>query len=232
MALHRMTGNEADLRLITVWVEDPLAERIVQQISAELGITPNIVVKQFGSSENAFAVAAVLELDHSDFGRSLLVLDGDRYRSIIEKNDRIGKALSGTGAVLLEAQARAVRWFSQFNPVIAEEDAGAVLFVSPLLPIRPERYLLEAARRSAAAGNANPWVAQYVEFAHANVLTDPDKSVVFNLHKHFKQSIEHIEVFLIDAATRDSTWDIFTAEVRGRLRSSAMAVGLDMNGLV
>ena len=230
MALHRMTGNEADMRLISVWVEDSLAERIVQQISAELGITPNIVVKQFGSAENAFAVAAVLELDDCDINRNLVVLDGDRYRSTAEKNGRIEKALSGNGEALVEAQSRAVRWFAQFNPVVSEEDAGVVLFASPKLPMKPERHLLDAARRSAAAGQANPWVAQYVAFAQANVFTDPDKSVVFNLHKHFKQSMENIELFLIDAASRDATWGVFTAQVRERLRSSAMALGLDVNG--
>lgn len=230
MALHRMTGNEADMRLISAWVEDSLAERIVQQISAELGITPNIVVKQFGSSENAFAVAAVLELDNSDHNRSLLVLDGDRYRSTLEKIGRIEKTLSGTGAALLAAQARAVRWFAQFNPVIVEEDAGMFFLASPRLPMKPERYLLDAAMRSVSAGQANPWVAQYVEFAKANVFTDPDKSVVFNLHKHFKQSMELIELFLIEAAARDSTWGIFTAQVRERLHSSAVALGLDVTG--
>lgn len=220
-ALHRMTGNEADLRLITVWVEDTLAAKIVQQVGAHLEISPSLSVKTFGSIENAFSVAAVLELDQRDPNKHLVVLDGDRYTTQEEREARLAKALSGTGAKLEAAQANALRWFAQFSSTIA---GGAV--------VKPERFLLEAAGRAAAENKANPWVLQYVNFANQNVFHDADKSLIFNLHLHFKQSVDQIEMLLIDAASNDASWTPFANDVYNRLRASSLALGLDIKGVV
>lgn len=218
-ALHRMTGDEADLRLITVWVEDTLAAKIVQQVGANLGISPSLSVKTFGSIENAFSIAAVLELDQRDSNKHLIVLDGDRYTTSEERKERLAKALSGTGATLEAAQANALRWFVQFSPAAA---GGPV--------VKPERFLLDAAGRVALAQKANAWVVQYVDFAKENVFHDADKSLVFNLHQHFKQSVGQIEMFLIDAALNDAAWAPFTNEVHDRLRVASLALGLDVKG--
>lgn len=220
MALHRMTGNEADLRLITVWVEDPFAAKVVQQVGAELGISPNLSVKAFGSVENAFSVAAVLELDQCNTNKNLVVLDGDKYATPQERIDRMKKALSGTGQVLEAAQINSLRWFAQFNPAVL----GGQL-------VNPERFVLLAAAQVAAAGGASPWVAEYVEYANNNVFQDEHKKVVLNLHFHFKRSIDQIGVHLIEAATKDASWSGFTQDARARLSVAALALGLDIKGV-
>lgn len=217
MALHRMTGNEEDMRVITVWVEDSLAKRIVEHICAELRISPNVTVSLFGAIDNAFSVGSVLELEGRNIHRNMVVLDGDRYITAPEKSAQIARALSGTGEALQAAQANALRWFVQFESALPTGER-----------VKPERFLLDAAGRVAAAGQANPWVVQYLDFAVANVFKDPDKSVVYNLYLHFAQSIENIELFLIDAASKDPTWVAFTLQTRTRLCDSAVALGLDI----
>lgn len=217
MALHRMSGDEADMRVIKVWVEDQLARRIVQQVCTELGILRNVVILPFGAIDNAFSVAAVLELEARDLSKNLVVTDGDRYPTIEEKKAQIKRALSGTGEALEQAQQRAERWLVQFEPLMPDGRR-----------VKPERFLLEAARRSANAGTANPWVAEFLAFVDENVFPDPDKSIIFNLHKNFDLSIENIEWFLIEAATKDAAWQPFTAGVRQKLRESANGLALDL----
>lgn len=217
MALHRMSGDEADMRVINVWVEDQLAQRIVQQVCTELGILRNVVILPFGAIDNAFSVAAVLELEARDLNKNLVVTDGDRYPTTEEKKAQIKRALSGTGEALEKAQEQAERWFVQFEPLMPDG-----------LRVNPERFLLEAARRSASTGAANPWVTQFLAFVDENVFPDPDKSIIFNLHKNFGLSIENIEWFLIEAATKDAAWQPLTDGVRQRLRESANSLALDL----
>ena len=193
MSLHRMSGNEADMRVVNIWVEDPLAKRIVQQVCTELGILPNVVIFPFGAIDNAFSVGAVLELEDRDINKNLVVTDGDRYPTDEDKKIQIQRALSGTGEALVKAQQDALRWFVQLEPLMPDGHR-----------VNPERFLLEAARKSAEADQANPWINTFLAFVDQNVFPDPDKSIVFNLHKHFGLSIENIEWFLIDAATKVS----------------------------
>jgi len=219
MALHRMSGDEADMRVITVWVEDALARRIVQQVCTELGILQNIVIRSFGAIDNAFSVAAVLELESRDPDKNLVVLDGDRYPTGDDKKSQIAKALSGTGETLKQAQDQASRWFVQLEPLMPDGHR-----------VNPERFLLESARRVAQAGHATPWIADALAFVDENVFPDPDKSLIFNMHKHFGLSVENIEWFVIEAAVRDAAWLPFTDSVRQRLRQSAVKLGLEPKG--
>lgn len=214
MALHRMSGDEADMRVINVWVEDQLAKRVVQQICTELGILPNVIIQLFGAIGNAFSVGAVLELESLDLNKNLVATDGDRYSTNEEKAIQIARALSGTGEALVQAQQNAIRWFSQFEPLMP--DGGRV---------NPERFLIEAARRVAGSGQA-PWIASFLPFIDANIFPDPDKSIIYNLHRHFGLSVENIEHFLIDAAVKDPAWAAFSEGVRARLRQSAINLGL------
>lgn len=214
MALHRMSGNDADMRVINVWVEDQLAKRVVQQVCTELSILPNVVIQQFGAIGNAFSVGAVLELETRDLNKNLVVTDGDRYPTNEEKAIQIARALSGTGEALVQTQQNAIRWFSQFEPLMPDG-----------VRVNPERFLIEAARRVADSGQA-PWIASFLPFVDANIFPDPDKSIIYNLHLHFGLSVENIEHFLIDAAVKDPAWGAFSEGVRARLSQSAINLGL------
>lgn len=218
--MHRLTGDMAQLRLITVWVEDSLAARIVEQITAELGLSANATTKQFGAAVNSFAVAAALELDGADEARNLVVLDGDRYRRVSEKRDQINKTLTGTGRAIEGTQQSAMRWFSQFCPVTSD-------LASPTDPMKPERFLLEAAMRTRQQGQGNPFVEQFFNFAAENVFQDPDKSLIYEIHRHFNLSLDRVELILIDAASLDFSWKYFRLNVRERLVAMATALNLE-----
>lgn len=217
--MHRLTGDMANLRLITAWVEDLLAARIVEQVAAELNLTANVKTKPFGAIDNAFSVAAALELDGADHNKNVVVLDGDRYRKKPEKLNQIKATLSGTGEQIKETRESALTWFIQFNPVTAD-------LASPTEPMKPERFLLDAAMRTYQAGAASPFIEQFFDFVAGNVFPDPDKSLIYNIHLHFNLPIDRVELILIEAASRDPSWRCFRYSVREKL--IAMATALDL----
>lgn len=218
--MHRLTGDLDELRLITIWVEDTLAARVVQQIATELSLLANVKTKLFGAVDNSFAVAAALELDGADPTRNLVVLDGDRYRRISEKREQINNTLTGTGEQIQATQQSALRWFNQFCPVTSD-------FSSPTSPMKPERFLLDAAMRAYQNGMGNSYIEQFFNFAAENVFSDPDKSLIYNLHIHFNLSIERVELALIEVASRDPAWRYFCWNVREKLIAMARALNLE-----
>lgn len=218
--MHRLTGDLAQLRLITVWVEDTLAARIIEQIAAELNLLANVNTKLFGAIDNSFAVASALELDGAESTKNLVVLDGDRYRRASEKQDQINKTLTGTGESIKATQKSALRWFAQFCPVTSE-------LASPSNPMKPERFLLDAAMRTHQSGAGNRFIEQFFNFAAENVFPDPDKSLIYNIHLHFNLPIDRVELILIDAASRDPSWHCFRLNVREKLIAMATALNLE-----
>lgn len=218
--MHRLTGDITHLRLITVWVEDELAARIIDQIAAELNLMASITPKIFGAINNSFSIAASLELDAANMMQNIVVLDGDRYRTKTEKLNQLNYTLSGTGDPIKVMRESALTWFAQFNPVTEE-------FASPFNPMKPERYLLDAAMRVHLAGHASPQVRQFFEYAAENTFADPDKSLIYNIHLHFKKPIDRVEGILIEAASKDESWRYFRNNVYERLFVMAIALGLE-----
>jgi hypothetical protein len=52
--------------------------------------------------------------------------------------------------------------------------------------------------------------------------------LIYNIHLHFRQSVDQIEMLLIDAASNDASWTPFANEVYDRLRASSLALGIDV----
>jgi energy-coupling factor transporter ATP-binding protein EcfA2 len=208
--MHQLTGDLDQLSLIRVWVEDKLAARVTEQIAAELNLLANVRTKTFGSVENAFSVASTLELDGANSNSQTVVLDGDRYRTPKEKLSRLESTLTGTGEQIEIVRKNARRWITQLNPVTED-------FASPIMPMKPERFLLDSALRAQEAGHASHYIRQFFDFAAANIFADPDKSLIYNIHIHFQIPMDRVEDLLIQAASLDPAWGYFTSHVRERL---------------
>jgi energy-coupling factor transporter ATP-binding protein EcfA2 len=226
MALHKMTGNPDDMRLITIWVEDDLAYKVASQVSSILGIAPNIKIKKYGVIDNSFAVATSLQLDEVDINSSIVLLDGDKYRCKQEKLSKIQKVLSGTEENIVEKQNAAADRLIQFCPVLQDEE----LIYSPILNTPPEKFLIEAARVAVNAESATDWVRQFIEYVDENVFEDPSKSAIWNIHLHFGQTIDRVQQFLIEAAATTPLWTIFTGDLSERLSTMATNLNIDLRG--
>lgn len=92
-SLHRLTGQRE--RPIEVFVEDRLAEAIIEQIARKLGILRHVEVVRFGCATNCFTVLAGLLLKGESCDHSLFVLDGDVHLEPEDREKQIKKACGG-----------------------------------------------------------------------------------------------------------------------------------------
>lgn len=92
-SLHRLTGQRQCS--LEVFVEDRLAEAIVELVARKLGMLRHIEVVRFGSATNCFTDLAGLLLKGEDCENSLFVLDGDIYLEPHEREKQIKKACDG-----------------------------------------------------------------------------------------------------------------------------------------
>ena len=81
-----------------IYVEDDVAQAAVSCAVRSLGLSRCVEVRNIGSIENAFTLAAGLVLDDAPLDQRLIVLDGDRYRTEEERLRQIERRLSGTEA--------------------------------------------------------------------------------------------------------------------------------------
>lgn len=110
--LHRLTGNMQ--KNLEIYVEDDLAEYTARQAVRDKGLLPYTSFHRFGAIENAFVVAAGLDIQEEDSENKIFILDGDKYRSDKERSDQMKKCYSGTEVYRDERRARALSHIKQF----------------------------------------------------------------------------------------------------------------------
>lgn len=81
---------------LEIYVEDDLSETIVLQVARGLNLSHYIKVRNIGSAQNAFTLAAGFVIQQLSLENKLIVLDGDIHRDHDEKKKQIKKVFSGT----------------------------------------------------------------------------------------------------------------------------------------
>lgn len=129
--LYSLSGKK--IKEYVIYVEDVLAEAIVRKVAKEINMLRHISIIQFGTIENGFTVAAGMVLGGTDITNTLVVMDGDKYKSEEEKWAQIKKVLSGTENWHKKRIEKALSIIVQFN-----------------LPLNtpPEKYIWEMLKKS------------------------------------------------------------------------------------
>lgn len=125
--IRRITG--AAPKTLEILVEDDLAEALIRQILREKKVEPFCTVTRYGSIENSFSVGAGLILRGESLDNTIIVTDGDRYRTIDSRRERIDKMITGKDAASLQHKNLLLSKIKQFS--IAEG-------------IKPEIFIVEA----------------------------------------------------------------------------------------
>ena len=113
-ALQHITGQPQ--RPITVHVEDDVAQAIVGQIAADLGIRRRVASSRYGPAINAYTLGAGLILNQADLADQLIVLDGDVEATHQEKRKQINRVLTGDQAGHDEKRERLRKLVRKFVP--------------------------------------------------------------------------------------------------------------------
>lgn len=94
-ALKRLTGDQ--LRPLEIFVEDDMAQAIVEHELLRLGMKRVANITQYGAATNCFILAAGLILSGGhNIATQLFLLDGDLYTTPEEQSIRANAVLSGT----------------------------------------------------------------------------------------------------------------------------------------
>lgn len=113
MCIYRLNGTIQ--KPYEVYVEDDLAEAIVNSVLREEKILNYVKVIRFGDASNAFSVAAGLHIQGQLSDKQLIIIDGDVYRTQEEKLKIMKKRYSGNEAGKDEVRQIAVSSIKQFN---------------------------------------------------------------------------------------------------------------------
>lgn len=112
--LQRLTGQR--VTPIEIFVEDDLAEAIIDRVCAIKRIKKYVSVKRFGAVSNCYTAVGGAILNQLDnINNMLFVLDGDEHRNDDDKMTGIKKVLTGTEASANERRNQAFEKITQFE---------------------------------------------------------------------------------------------------------------------
>ena len=112
--IEQLTGSPQ--KDIEIYVEDKLAEALVQQICDELELSKRVSITPFGSIENAFPLACASGVVTSLQERNMLfVLDGDKYRTDDERKSPLSRHLVHSSYIPEETRKAILGKIKQFS---------------------------------------------------------------------------------------------------------------------
>ncbi len=210
--IYNLTGDYQALRQIKIWVEDKLAHKIVSHVARTLDLRELLEIKEFGSAQNAFTVAAATALVGEKLDRTIVVTDGDRYLTPGEKSVQIQRNVDGHGV-------QAEQWREQSLSLIVDLDApNGVL---------PEKVLLDLCRGYVENDAAAPqWLRSDLQWIRNQIPVIDGKEAIHALRQHKGMTNEQIEESLIQEASRAQGWNTYVAPLVARLNQTAQNIGM------
>lgn len=218
-----MSGDRADVKKITVWVEDELARSIVDYLANQLGVKQ--FIKKIGvaySANNLFSLAAGLVIDREYIDDVLIVGDGDVATSDDAKMD----ALKG----LIDEVEEGIPVGGPRNWVKSRRRAASALVSEFLSPDNknPEEFFLDVAKKMVALNSAPEWLMKDVRVI-GNIQPAPSaKKAFYELARMKSESEVPAEITkelsllharLIQAIAHSEQWPSYIQPVKDRLLS-------------
>ena len=201
MCMYRLNGTiQKDYE---VYVEDDLAEAIVNSVLRKEGILNYVKVICFGDAANAFSLAAGLHIQGQLSEKKLIVIDGDVYRTDEDKSEIMKKRYSGSEAGKDAIRTIAISRIKQFNLPNNEH---------------PEHYLWSLLKTKQGT---------LAEFA--NRISQNANDQHHYIYEIFKLQGESRQVFLkelIEILETDPEWDNYVSEVKIWAQKSREIIGV------
>lgn len=108
----RLTGRME--KQLEIYVEDDLAEYIAREVVRRKGLLPYTSFHQFGAVENAFVVAAGLDIQEANSDDKIFLMDGDKYQTEEKRIAQMESCYSGTEKDKDERRKRALSHIKQY----------------------------------------------------------------------------------------------------------------------
>ncbi|KEZ89285.1 DNA cytosine methyltransferase [Lacrimispora celerecrescens] len=184
-------------KIIRIYVEDILAETIVNVVAGSLGISRAVKVVKIGSASNAFVLAASLILQKENTRDILILLDGDVYRSQGEKLDAVKRVLSGTEKDHEDKVNMAAALIRQL--ILPEKTEPEKHIFDMLIEMQDNEEIVKVARKQKAVSNSHQWLDNLVVRIGKSEELILDK--IINLvaeHERWEEYVNEIREWLIN----------------------------------
>lgn len=147
-------------RRIKIYVEDILAQTIVNVVTEDLGMSRNVEVVQIGAVGNAFALASSLILQNENTDRMIILLDGDVYRDKNAKCEAVKKRLTGTEINHEDKVKQAVELICQLS--LPEKTEPEKYIFDLLSDLNANNEIVEVAKTIKAVSDSHQWLDDLV----------------------------------------------------------------------
>jgi len=204
-AINRLNGSQ--LKPIEVFVEDDLAESIVEKICSQLKLSKYVSIGKYGAAINCFTIVSGLLLRGHYCDNSIFVLDGDVYSSDNEKSARICHVLTGNDADAIMNRSKALDKIKQFN-----------------LPenIKPEKFIHGIVIDSET--NIDQEKDEIIEVAREIIVRDDDHKYVDDIITRLGWKRSKGLAKIIDLISESDKWPVYVEDIKNWLSSKISEV--------
>lgn len=196
--------NRESTQPLIVYVEDDLAEAIVSRLSDGLRISRYVNIRNIGSAQNAFTLAAGMMIEGNPLEHRLIVLDGDVYRTDEDKKKQLCRLLSGTETNHDDKIAAALSLITQFS--LPDGTCPEKFIHDLLLDVDGADEVTDCAKQVTGVTDSHDWLNQIVERMNQS------RKII--LHK------------IIEQAAESGKWPAYVEQVRSWLIKQAKALNL------
>jgi AAA15 family ATPase/GTPase len=201
-AINRLTGEQP--KPLEIFVEDDLASALVKQIASELRLNRFVSVERYGAAINCFTTVGGLLLGGELCNNSLFVLDGDKFKTDEEKEERIKAVLTGNDPAAIDKRLLAKQKIVQF--------------------LLPENYSPESYLHHLIVNLGQPESEDFKEIIEVS----NDIVVAENGHSYINEAIQRLGFDrseglskFVSLAAKSESWPIFTQSVREWLQEKS-----------
>ena len=153
--IYDLTGERN--KKYTVYCEDTFAQSIIEATIRKENMYSQISVVTFGAIDNSFTLAASWAItNNDDINNYLIMLDGDKYNEINEKEEQIKKKITGTENNIEEKRRKALSVITQFSlPIDTSPERFLYSLIINNMPHDSEIY--KAAQDLKAVNDSHEW---------------------------------------------------------------------------
>ena len=189
---------------LEVYVEDDLSEYIAREVVRAKGLLSYTSFHRFGAIENAFVVAAGLDIQDANSEDKLFLMDGDKYRTEEERIAKMKKCYSGNEYGRNERRERALSHLKQY--ILPEGE-------------QPEHFLWTKLKET----DDNDLVTYAQEI---NEVADDKHSYLYDVQQRSGECRESFLTRLTNILARQEFWSNYVGELDKWLDARKTALGL------
>lgn len=193
--IRSLTGV-SDLPL-KIYVEDTFSQTIIKSILKKHNMARKTAVLRFGAAHNAFGLASGFILSGVAHDNILVVLDGDEYGKLTDKQAQIQKVLSGTEVDAEQKRTQALSLITQY--VLPEGKTPEEFIHSLLVASHCENEIVSIARGIRAVTDPHQYISTICEQTQEKVdVIMPQIIAMIETTEEWKAYIAPVEKWILD----------------------------------